>query len=130
MSAPPGPRTAPVQKTKPSQGSSRGGSRPGTPVTSLPNAQPMSVQSVSAQLRLGPRPELDENKVVQLIALNPGKHARVIALLLADSSGRQIETTTYLRVGETSGRPAVTYHAGVNHAHSLASNAGRIEAGF
>lgn len=133
MSAPPGPRTAPVQKTIAPQGSSRVGSpRPGTPVTSLPNAQSMSVQSMSAQLRLGPRPELDENKLNQLLALKPGEHARIPPFFfsVADPSGRQAETSTHLRARETSGRPAVTYDAGVNHAHSLASNAGRIEARF
>ncbi|KAH9844086.1 uncharacterized protein C8Q71DRAFT_29473 [Rhodofomes roseus] len=73
MSAPPGPRTAPVQKTVASQSSSRVGSRPGTPVTSLPNAASMSAQSVSTQLRLGPRPELDERRLNQLLELNPNK---------------------------------------------------------
>ena len=129
MSAPPGPRTAPVQKTIASQSSSRVGSRPGTPVTSLPNAQSMSVQSMSAQLRLGPRPELDENKVNQLLELNPGENAKALAfLLLANAWDRQVEAPAHFHTGETSGRFAVTYDAGVNHAHPLASNAGCPEA--
>ncbi|KAH9938365.1 uncharacterized protein B0H18DRAFT_966808 [Fomitopsis serialis] len=74
MSAPPGPRTAPVQKTVVAQSSSRVGSpRPGTPVTSLPNGVSMTAQSVSTQLRLGPRPELDETKLNQLLEINPDK---------------------------------------------------------
>ncbi|KZT72558.1 hypothetical protein DAEQUDRAFT_743608 [Daedalea quercina L-15889] len=101
MSAPPGPRTAPVQKTMAVQSSSRVGSpRPGTPVTSLPNVPSMSVQSASAQLRLGPRPELDESKLNQLLGLNPDKLTlQPIATLerhLADLQSHTMQVSTML----------------------------------
>jgi len=68
MSAPPGPRTAPVQRSVANASNSRVGTpRPGTPQTST------GATSVAAHLRLGPRPELDETKLASLLALDPDK---------------------------------------------------------
>ena len=67
MSAPPGPRgglsklqTAAVRNTARS-----GTSQPGSPATTQ---GPL----VASQLRLGPKPELDEAKVQELLDLPPG----------------------------------------------------------
>lgn len=47
-------------------------SRPGTPRPATPKTSVGATSSVAAQLRLGPRPELDESKVTELLALDPG----------------------------------------------------------
>ncbi|KAF9821490.1 hypothetical protein IEO21_00736 [Rhodonia placenta] len=72
MSAPPGPRTAPVQRSMAGAGNPQAGmSRPGTPRPATPKTSVGATSSVAAQLRLGPRPELDESKVTELLALDP-----------------------------------------------------------
>ncbi|KAI0650587.1 hypothetical protein C8Q79DRAFT_944323 [Trametes meyenii] len=65
MSAPPGPRGG-VSKlqTAAAMNASRSGSQPGSPATTH---GPLA----SAQLRLGPRPEVDEVKANALLALSP-----------------------------------------------------------
>ncbi|CCM05555.1 uncharacterized protein FIBRA_07782 [Fibroporia radiculosa] len=76
MSAPPGPRTAPVlrsvvssQAGTPRPGTPRAGTpRPGTPQTSIG-----ATSSVAAQLRLGPMPEIDESKILSLLSLDSDK---------------------------------------------------------
>ncbi|KAI9000869.1 hypothetical protein BD414DRAFT_451607 [Trametes punicea] len=65
MSAPPGPRgsTSRLQTAAGFVGSRSGGSQPGSPATT---PGPLA----SAQLRLGPRPELDEAKVQELLSVS------------------------------------------------------------
>ncbi|RDX53939.1 hypothetical protein OH76DRAFT_1399109 [Lentinus brumalis] len=63
MSAPPGPRGGISKLQTAVLNNSRGGSHPASPATS-------SGPSAAAQLRLGPRPELDEAKVEELLNLS------------------------------------------------------------
>ncbi|RPD67013.1 hypothetical protein L226DRAFT_529405 [Lentinus tigrinus ALCF2SS1-7] len=62
MSAPPGPRGGISKLQTAALNNSRGGSHPASPATNGPSA--------AAQLRLGPRPELDEAKVEELLNLS------------------------------------------------------------
>ena len=64
MSAPPGPRGG-LSKLQSAMHTPRGGSRPASP--SLKNQS-----SAAAQLRLGPRPELEESRIEELINLSHG----------------------------------------------------------
>lgn len=66
-SAPPGPSSAPV--VRPPVSATANNSRAGTPRPSTPVTKSNSL--AAAQLRLGPRPELDEAKINTLLSLKP-----------------------------------------------------------
>ena len=66
MSAPPGPRGGISKLQTAALNNSRGGSHPSSPATT-------HGPSAAAQLRLGPRPELDETKVEELLNLSAGE---------------------------------------------------------
>ncbi|KZT13039.1 uncharacterized protein LAESUDRAFT_690144 [Laetiporus sulphureus 93-53] len=96
MSAPPGPRTAPAPRSHASTCNSAAGSpRPGTPQTAI-----AASSSAAAQLRLGPRPELNETKLSQLLDLNPDKLLQqpisALEKYLADLQAQTINTSTVL----------------------------------
>ncbi|KAH9939979.1 hypothetical protein B0H21DRAFT_755373 [Amylocystis lapponica] len=96
MSAPPAPRTAPVSKIVHSTTNSRSGTpHPGTPHTSAGAGS-----SAAAQLRLGPKPELDERKLSELLDLDPDRLTLLpidkLESILADFETQTINTSTVL----------------------------------
>ncbi|PCH41465.1 hypothetical protein WOLCODRAFT_137405 [Wolfiporia cocos MD-104 SS10] len=99
MSAPPGPRTAPAPRA-PLPSGSRSGSRAGTPRPGTPQTSTGTVSSVAAQLRLGPRPDMDEAKLTQLLDLDPDKLTlQPISSLekcLADMQSQTVRTSAVL----------------------------------
>ena len=69
MSAPPGPRHLPLNNGAASTNNSRNNSRAVTPVSTTPSR---TGPSVASQLGLGPKPQLDEKKITELLELTPG----------------------------------------------------------
>jgi hypothetical protein len=67
MSAPPGPRNGPLQSTP----SSRTNSRAGTPRMGTPQPSTRGGPTIS-QLGIGPKPQLDDKKVEELLKLDTG----------------------------------------------------------
>lgn len=65
MSAPPAPYTAPVRQAAPA-------SRIGTPRSGTPQPGVRNSALTTAQMRLGPQPELNEAKVNSLLDIDPG----------------------------------------------------------
>lgn len=68
MSAPPGPRNGPLHSAPPS----RNISRAGTPVAGITQSSARSGPSTVSQLGLGPKPQLNEKKVEELLKLDIG----------------------------------------------------------
>ncbi|KAG0709828.1 hypothetical protein DFH29DRAFT_885971 [Suillus ampliporus] len=66
MSAPPGPRNGLLHSTPPS----RTNSRAGTPVIGTPQPSTRSGPSTVSQLGIGPKPQLDQKKVEELLKLD------------------------------------------------------------
>jgi len=66
MSAPPGPRNGPLHSTPPS----RTNSRAGTPVPGIAQPSTRPGPSTVSQLGLGPKPQLNEKKVEELLKLD------------------------------------------------------------
>jgi len=68
MSAPPGPRNGPLHSTPPS----RTNSRAATPVPGIAQPSTRPGSSTILQLGLGPKPQLNEKKVEELLKLDIG----------------------------------------------------------
>ncbi|GBE80007.1 hypothetical protein BKA93DRAFT_824655 [Sparassis latifolia] len=97
MSAPPGPRTAP-SRPLPSASNSRAGTpHPSSPMTSV---GPGYTASAAAQLRLGPKPDLDENKLSELLDLDTDSLKLLpvtkLETFLAEMKTQTINTSTVL----------------------------------
>lgn len=75
MSAPPGPRVA--AGTRPRTPVAAGGSRVGTPQPGTPQSKYDA--SMAAQLHLGPKPELDQNKISELLRLDSGSFYEAVS---------------------------------------------------
>ncbi|KAH9943304.1 uncharacterized protein BXZ73DRAFT_40438 [Epithele typhae] len=80
MSAPPGPRGG-ISKLEVAMNGARAGSRPATPPS-------RNATSAAAELRLGPRPDVDDQKIEQLLSLSPDQ---LSLMPLATLEGRLVE---------------------------------------
>ena len=95
-SAPPAPYTAPVKQSAPVPASRIGTPRSGTPQPGIRNTA-----LATAQMRLGPQPQLDEGKVKSLLDIDPGMPATSRVRVVSHNSNRQPTPITCFYVGKT-----------------------------
>lgn len=115
MSAPPGPRHLPLNNGAASTNNSRNNSRAVTPVSTTPSR---TGPSVASQLGLGPKPQLDEKKITELLELTPDNLSllplpaleRHLASLQAQTANTSALLTHSLQTREALQQDSETYN--------------------
>lgn len=91
-SAPPAPYTAPVRQAAPA-------SRIGTPRSSTPQPGVRNTALATAQMRLGPQPDLEEAKINSLLQIDTGMYSSAEDIIVAHPLYRQLALAARIKFG-------------------------------